>query len=119
MKTDARRNQVKTQKKKLWLGAALLALAGLTGKAQAAGVGSPSYLNIDVTINSSKSVSVTGARVSSQTTTFDGTVFLLAATSTATVKNDSGVLTEGWVLSTTLNSIDATGGGPVWTIVSS
>ena len=110
---------MKAQRKKWWLGAALLALAGLAGKAQAAGVGSPSYLNIDVTISASKSVSVTGARTSSQTTTFDGTAFLLAATSTAAVRNDSGILQEGWQLSTLATSLDAVTGGAGWTIAGS
>ena len=47
---------MKTKTKIAWLGAALLALAW-AGKAQAAGVGNPSYLNIDVTISASLSVS--------------------------------------------------------------
>ena len=110
---------MKTQKKKLWLGAALLALSGMAVKAQAAGAGSPSFLNIDVTISASKSVSVSGIHVSSQATTFDGTTFLLAATSTAAVKNDSGILQEGFQLSTLGHSIDATTGGPGWTIAGS
>jgi hypothetical protein len=104
--------------KKLWLGAALGVLALLGVKASAAGVGSPSYLNIDVTISASKSVSIVGLNVSSQSTTWTGQA-TLAAASTAAVRNDSGVLSEGWQLSTTANSIDATTGGAGWTIASS
>jgi hypothetical protein len=105
--------------KKTWLPAAAMALLALAGRAQAAGVGNPSYLNIDVTISASKSVSVTGQRTSSQSVTFDGSTFLLVSAATASVKNDSGVLSEGWQLSTTANSIDATTSGAGWTIASS
>ena len=106
--------------KKKWVtGAALGVLALLGVKASAAGVGSPSYLNIDVTISASKSVSVVGARVSSQSVTFDGSTFLLTSPSTAAVRNDSGILSESWQLSTTANSINATTGGSGWTIASS
>jgi hypothetical protein len=99
--------------------AALAAAAACAEQARAAGVGSPSYLNIDVTISASKSVSVVGQRTSSQTATFDGSTFLLVSASTAEVKNDSGVLSEGWQLSTTANSINATTAGAGWTIVGS
>ena len=89
-----------------WSGAALLALAALCGRAEA-GVGSPSYLNIDVTVSASKSVSVSGAASSTDTTTsWTGTPNqAVAPTSTVTVQNDSGVLTEGWQLSTNANSL--------------
>ena len=108
---------MKTKTKIAWLGAALLALAW-TGRAQAAGVGTPSYLNIDVTISASLSVSVTGAKVSSQAVTWTGQS-LLAAASTATVKNDTGLLSEKWQLSTTANAADATNGAAGWTIAGS
>ena len=104
-------------KKKVWLGAALAGLALLAGKAEA-GVGSPSYLDIDVTISASKSVSVVGLNVSSQSVTWTGQSLLVAA-STAAVRNDSGILSEGWQLSTTANSIDSTNGSAGWTIASS
>ena len=68
-------------KKTKWLGAALLAMSW-AGSAQAAGVGTPSYLNIDVTISASLSVSVVGVRVASQAVTGTGQP-LLAAASTA------------------------------------
>ncbi len=110
---------MKTRTKTLkWLGAALLAVAALSGKVQAVGVGSPSYLNIDVTISASLSVSVTGAKVSSQAVTWTGQS-LLAAASTATVKNDTGLLSEKWQLSTTANAADATNGAAGWTIAGS
>ena len=104
-------------KMKLWAGAAVLALCALAGEAQA-GVGTPSYLNIDVTISASKSVSIVGLRTSSQSVTWTGQT-ALAATSTAAVRNDSGILSESWQLSTTANSIDSTNGAPGWTIAGS
>jgi len=103
---------------KTWAGAVLVALCGLAAKASAAGVGSPSYLNIDVTISASKSVSIVGLNVSSQSVTWTGQA-ALAAASTAAVRNDSGILNEGWQLSTTANSINATTGGSGWTIATS
>ena len=104
-------------KKKLWAGAALMAL-GLLGVEAKAGVGSPSYLYIDVTISASKSVSIVGLSASSQTTTWTGQT-ALAAVSTAAVRNDSGILSEGWQLSTTATSLNATTGAAGWTIASS
>ena len=88
-------------KKKTWLtGAALAVVAALAGTASAAGVGSPSELNIDVTITASLSVSVVNQRISSQTVSWSGTPDLqFASASSATVKNDSGILTERWKLS--------------------
>ena len=87
-----------------WLGAAVL-MSVLGIKAQAAGVGSPSYLNIDVTISASKSVSVIGAQSSTDTTTtWTGQTNTLAP-STVAVRNDSGIISEGWQLSTNANSL--------------
>ena len=104
-----------------WLGAALLAVAGLAGSAQAAGVGSPSYLNIDVTITASKSVSVLGLNSSTDTSTsWNATPNLaVVAPTTTTVVNDSGVLSEGWKLSTNANSLDTTGGAQTWALSAS
>ena len=104
-------------KMKLWTGAALLALGLLSVDAQA-GVGTPSYLNIDVTISASKSVSISTVRTSTQSVTWTGQA-TLAAASTAAVRNDSGILSESWQLSTTANSLDATSGAAGWTIAGS
>jgi len=95
----------------MWLGGALLAMAALGVKAQAAGVGNPSYLNIDVTITASKSVAVNTVQSSSDTsTTWNGTPNLAVnPTSTATVKNDSGILSETWSLSTNASSLSPSG----------
>jgi hypothetical protein len=93
-------------------------LALCAGSVRAAGVGNPSYLNIDVTIAASLSVSVVGQKTSSQTVTWTGQP-LLAAASTATVKNDTGLLSEKWQLSTTANSLDAATGAAGWSIASS
>ena len=108
-----------TKKKTGWLAAGLIAAAvGLAGRAQA-GVGSPSYLNIDVTINATKSVSVDSLRTSSDAVSWDGSNPLIVPTSTAAVKNDSGILSESWALSTLGHSEDATNGANGWTIAAS
>ena len=108
-------------KTKLW--AALLALGGLWAlgaRAEAAGVGNPSYLDIDVTITSSLSVSVDAANSSTYTVTWSGTPNqAIPAPSTATVKNDTGILTESWKLSTNANSMDTTGAGQQWALSAS
>ena len=98
----------------------MLAVLGLAGSANA-GVGSPSYLNIDVTITATKSVSVLGLNSSTDTSTsWNGTPNLaVVAPTTTTVVNDSGILSEGWKLSTNANSIDTTGGGQTWALTAS
>jgi hypothetical protein len=95
-----------------WLGAAMLAIVG-AGKAGAVAT-NPAYLNIDITITASKSVTVIGQGSSTDTTTnWTGTPNLaVAPTSTVTVQNNSGVLSEGWQLSTNANSLAAS--GSVW-----
>src|SRR5579859_3668262 len=106
--------------KQKWLGAALLAMAGLTSQARAAAT-TPAYLNIDVTITASKSVTVNGAGSSTATVfNWNGTPNqLVTVASTATVQNNSGILSEGWELSTNANSIDTTGGGQTWALAAS
>ena len=107
---------MKTQNKAKWLGAAAVALLTLAaGGAKATGVGNPSYLNIDVTINSALSVSVNTVNASSQAVTWSGAATLTQASS-ATVTNDSGFFAEQWKLSTTPTSLDATNGSAGWTI---
>ena len=97
--------------------AGLLVLAGWGLTASAAGVGNPSYLNIDVTITSSLSVAVDNANTSTYTVTWSGTPNqAIAAPSTATVTNDTGILSESWKLSTNANSMDTTGAGQQWTL---
>lgn len=102
---------------RLLAAAAALALLG-QGAAFAA---SSATVNIDVTIQANLSVEVSAAASSTQTVAWNtafpgGTV---ASASTATVRNDSGGLTERWALSTNANSINTAGGSDVWTIVSS
>ena len=98
----------------------LLVLAGWGLKAEAAGVGNPSYLNIDVTITSSLSVAVDNANTSTYTVTWSGVPNQpIAAPSTATVRNDTGILSESWKLSTNANSMDTTGAGQQWALASS
>jgi hypothetical protein len=93
-----------------------LALLGLTAaSARAAGVGNPSYLLIDVTITNNLSVSVSGFNKSTQTITWNGEA-TLAATSTATVTNDAGYVSERWELTTTPTSWDSVSGATGWVI---
>ena len=97
-----------------WLGAAVLALVGLAGRANA-GQGTSSYLYIDVTITNTLSVSVNSVGASTQSVTWSG-ASALGATAVATVANDTGYLAERWELKTTQYSADATNGATGWTI---
>ena len=102
-------------KKTLRLGAGLLAIvACMAGRAQANNTSS--YLNIDVTVTASLSVAVDNVNSSTyQALGWSGTPnTALVSQTTATVKNDSGILTERWELFTNAQSIDQTGGNP-WT----
>ena len=99
------------------LGAALLIAAALwTGRAEAAPVGNPSYLNIDVTIANNLSVSVSNVRTSSMTTAFTTAGATIQAASTATVTNDTGYLAERWELSAPASAFDSPTGAAGWTI---
>ena len=108
----------KSWARRAWLGAAALAAMGLAGRSQAAGVGNPSYLYIDVTITNNLSVSVSGAAKSTQAVTWAGEA-ALTAPSTATVTNDSGYISERWELTTAANSVAEADGSAGWTIGSS
>ncbi|MDE2144075.1 MAG: hypothetical protein KGJ84_16825, partial [Elusimicrobia bacterium] len=68
------------------LGLAVLATLAVlaAGRADAVGVGNPSYLNIDVTIANNLSVSVSNVRTSSMTTAFTTAGAAIQAASTAT-----------------------------------
>ena len=96
--------------KKAWLGAAALALAMLgAGRAQA-GVGPQSELDIDVTFTAALSVAVDGANSSTYTVAWTGTPNqVLLSPSSATVTNDSGIVTERWKLFTNQNSLTTSG----------
>jgi len=93
---------VKTRMTK-WLGAALLAVAGLAGTAKAAPT-NPADLYILVTVAGNKSVTVNGTQFSTSTTLAWGGVpnqtFASVAGATTTVQNNGSILTEGWELST-------------------
>ncbi|HXT00705.1 MAG TPA: hypothetical protein VN915_08535 [Elusimicrobiota bacterium] len=103
-------------KTKLW--AALLALAALTGSADRAAASSPSYLNIDVTFNTSLSVAVDGAGSSTYTVAWTGVPNQeLLSPSSATVMNDTGGITERWKLFTNQNSLAAS--GSAWSMAAS
>ena len=97
-----------------WLGAAVLALMALAGRANA-GQGTSSYLYIDVTITNTLSVSVNSVGASTNSVTWSG-ASALGATTIATVTNDTGYLAEKWELKTTATSADATNGSAGWTI---
>jgi hypothetical protein len=110
---------VKTEMKtKLWTALlALGALAAFGARADAAGVGNPSYLNIDVTITSSLSVAVDNVNSSTQNVSWTGTSNqAIEAPVVSTVTNDTGVLSEVWKLSANTHSLDTTGGGQEWTL---
>ena len=108
-------------KKRLW--ALTLALAGGLGalKAQAAGVGSPSYLNIDVTVNSQVSVAVNGVNSSTygvvtwNTNTPNQEFTAGTQGSSVTVTNDSNVV-EKWWLSASTSSFNVPGNAATWTV---
>jgi hypothetical protein len=104
----------KTNRK--WLGAALLALVGMAGTAGAAT--NPAYLNIDVAISGSKSVTVLGVGSSTDTSsTYSTPDFAQVAPSTVVVENNSGIITEQWELSTNANSLASA--GSTWALVAS
>ena len=99
-----------------WLSAIVIAMIGFAGKAQA-GQGTSSYLNIDVTISASLSVAVDAVNSSTYAVTWTGTPNqLLTSPSSATVTNDSGILTERWKLFTNANSLNTAGGAGTWAI---
>jgi hypothetical protein len=108
-----------TQKKTgRWASAllALVATAGLAGAASAANTSS--YLNIDVTFNASLSVAVDAVNSSSYTVNWTGVPNqALLSQSSATVTNDSGIVTERWKLFTNVNSLPVSGTG--WTMAAS
>jgi hypothetical protein len=99
-----------------WMGVIALALIGLAGKAQA-GVGTSSYLNIDVTISAALSVAVDAVNSSTYAVTWTGTPNqILTSPSSATVTNDSGILTERWKLFTNASSLNVSGGAGTWSL---
>jgi hypothetical protein len=102
-------------KMKMKMLGAVVALLGLSAVSAQAGVGNPSYLNIDVTITNNLSVSVSGANKSTVTVAWTGQSTIVSA-ATAAVTNDSGYLSENWELTTTLRSWDSATGALNWTI---
>jgi hypothetical protein len=100
-------------KRARWLWAALLGAAfALPGKASALPPETSAYLNIEVTISATLSVTVDNVASSSYTTNWSGTPNqALASASTATVTNNSTALSEGWALSTWGTTLDISGGG--------
>ena len=107
-------------KKTWWLGLAL-AMAGLTQKAQAAAT-TTAYLNIDVTITAQLSVKVDNVASSTYGITWNGTPnqqFASDTLSSATVTNDTGILSERWLLATNANSINVPGNAANWAVSAS
>jgi len=108
----------KTSKRK-WLGAALVALLGLTAS-RANATSSTATLNIDVTIAASMSVNITGVYNTTATAgNWNGSVSSMTAVSSVTVTNDSGIITERWELSTMASSWNGATGAAGWTIAGS
>ena len=92
---------------------AALCLLALAGRAWAA---NPSYLNIDVTITNTVSVSVGGLQTSTQSVTWSGATTLANVTTPVAVKNDSTYFASSWKFSTPTTSFDSTNGNAGWTI---
>ena len=103
-------------RKTWWLGAAALTLLGIAGKAQAAT--NPAVLNIDVTVSAALSVQVNTAASSTQTVTWSAGQTSVVSPSSATVTNNSGILSEKWKLSTNATSIDL-GTNGTWAVQAS
>jgi len=103
--------------KKLW--AAVAAFLTLAGLGATAGAATSANVNISVTITAAMSVSVDQVASSTRSHTWSGTPNQIFdnTTSSITVLNNSGILTEKWALSTNANSINA--GGTAWSRVSS
>ena len=108
-----------------WILGALLALAGLAQEAGAVAT-TTAYLNIDVTINAQLSVKVDSFESSTVTISWTGTPnqqWVNDGTggrpSSATVTNDTGILTEKWLLATNANSLNAPGNSATWALAAS
>jgi hypothetical protein len=109
---------VKQTRKTWWLGAAVLGLLGLVGKAQALGVqSSTATLVIEVTVTGSLSVNINAANSSTQTVVFTGTPNeLLVSPSTVAVQNNSGILSEHWKVNSFPSSDATTPGLNPWAL---
>ena len=107
-------------KKKMGWGV-VLALAGVmtAGSAQAA---NPAYLNINVTITANVSVSVNGTDSSTTTVSWNAATpndkLVPVGLASATVRNDSGGVTEKWKLSTNPYSLSSVAGS-TWSLAGS
>ena len=106
---------------KSWLGAALLATACFAAREARAAATTTAYLNIDVTITAQLSVKVDSFASSTQTLSWNGVPnqqFVNNAgggnPSSATVTNDTGILSEKWLLATNANSLNVPGNAQTW-----
>ena len=111
---------------KNWLGAALLAMTGLAATDAGAVATTTAYLNIDVTITAQLSVKVDSFASSTQTIAWAGTPnqqWVNDGTggrpSSATVTNDTGILSEKWLLATNANSLNVPGNAGTWSLAAS
>ena len=110
--------------RKRWMVAGALALTGWLGVRAEAAVGSPSYLNIDVTVNAQVSVAVGGVNSSTygvvtwNTNTANQEFTAGLSASSVTVTNDSNVV-EKWNLSSNANSINTAGNASTWALATS
>ena len=109
--------------KKGWLGLALAVIGTVMGAGSAQAVATTTaYLNIDVTITAALSVKVDNQASSTYTVTWSGTPnqqFASDSLSSATVTNDTGILSEKWFLATNANSINTAGGAGTWAVSAS
>jgi hypothetical protein len=107
---------VKKTRKTWWLGAAVLALLALSGRAQALGViSSTATLSIDVTVSGTLSVNINSANTSSQTVNYSGSNMLMVSPSTVAVQNNASLLSSRWKINSA-NAYDTVGSDP-WTLV--
>ena len=111
-----------TKTKKTWMTLGALLCAWVLGGRAEAAVGSPSYLNINVSVTASRSVAVNGYASSTVTASSAWNTSnpnqLLVQGASVTVKNDSNVV-EKWALSTQANSINTQGNAAKWTMKNS
>lgn len=116
--------KLSTYAKRMWTAAAAAVIALLGASRASAGVGSPSFLNIDVTITATVSVAVNGVNSSTHTAlawntnTANQEFTAGVEASSVTVTNDSNV-TEKWLLSAGPTSVNTAGNGTSWTLATS
>lgn len=107
---------------KTWALGAILAMTGLAAQTAQAAATTTAYLNINVTITAALSVKIDAVESSTYNLTWSGTPnqqFASDTLSSATVTNDTGILSEKWLLATNANSINTVGNPTAWSVSAS